>query len=103
MWDSMEEVFILIVVLGSSAATYVWTRQRISDSVALRIAVHAVLECLGAATMFFVVNTAVGFALVLTVRGLTPSFVSVYVLKPIMLVALSLLQGLIFTLWWREQ
>ena len=99
----MEEVFILIVVLGSSAATYVWTRQRISDSVALRIALHAVLECLGAATMFFVANTAIGFALVLTVRGLTPGFVPVYVLKPIMLVALSLLQGLVFTLWWREQ
>ena len=68
---------------------------------ALRPAVERMLECIGATLIFAVVNVALGTAIILALRSVTGTFVSVYVINDITWLGLSLLQGLTFR-WWRE-
>lgn len=65
-----------------------------------RLAVKGALALLGAATGFLVLNVLIGVATVLAVRTFTPAFLSVYVLNDLALLGLSLLQGLVFGLWY---
>lgn len=60
------------------------------------------LECLGLSVAFLGCNLAAGVALVLGLRVLTRQFVSVYWLNDISLVALSLVQALVFHCWRRR-
>jgi hypothetical protein len=59
------------------------------------------LEYLGLTAVFLAVNLAVGMALVLVLRALTGSFISVYWLKDITLVLLSFGQAFLFQIWRR--
>ena len=96
----MQELFILgLVVLTSAAAAVVAVRGLAWSVGALAAGVVATLELVGAGLVFFVVNLAVGLAIVLVARALTRAHVSVYVLNDAALLALSLLQGLAFQCW----
>jgi len=68
---------------------------------ALRHAAARVLDCLGLGLVFLAVNLLIGGLVVLALRLVTESFVSLYVLNDDTILALSLLQGLIVQ-WWRE-
>ena len=57
------------------------------------------LELLGMSAIFLALNVALGLVVILSVRALTPVFLSVYVLNDSAIVALSLLQGLVFESW----
>jgi hypothetical protein len=65
----------------------------------LRAAVGRMLECLGAALVFMIVNLAVGAAIVLGTRATTGGFISIYLLDDATWVVLSALQGLAWSLW----
>ncbi len=49
--------------------------------------------------IFFLVNFAVGTALILGLRSLTGQFISVYIVNDATLAVLSLLQALVFYRW----
>ena len=68
---------------------------------ALRHAAARALDCLGLGLVFLAVNLLIGGLVVLALRLVTESFVSLYVLNDDTILALSLLQGLIVQ-WWRE-
>jgi hypothetical protein len=98
----MGEVFVLFVVLASSTGAYMWTRRTIPiDAAGLRWAVHILLECVGTAILFLAINTVTAVILVISVRRFTSVFISVYRLDPLLLAALSLLQGFLFWLGWQ--
>ena len=98
----MEKLFILFLIAATSVTSYAFMTRRGADTSALRSACKTVLECIGAATLFFIANGALGTALILAIRGLTPLFISVYVLNNSMpvLVVLSMVQGFVFHIWW---
>ncbi len=94
-----QGALLLLVVAMTSVAT-AWTvrrrpRGRLTDAVRLT------LELVGIATLFLLGNLALGLAMILAIRGMTPVFVSVYVLNDTALVALSALQGAVFFCWRR--
>ena len=60
------------------------------------------LECLGWGVIFFGFNVAVGFAGVLLLRWALGTFVSLYEINDIAILQLSLFQGAVFRLWWRN-
>ena len=59
------------------------------------------LEVIGATLVFLAVNTAAIVALALATRLLTRGFLSVYAVEDPMLLALSLIEALVFQLWRR--
>ena len=65
-------------------------------------AVGTVMECLGMFLLFLILNVALGLAFVLFTRGFTNQFVSAYSLSDSTLIFLSLFQGFVFQLWWRD-
>jgi hypothetical protein len=62
-------------------------------------AIVATVEVVGAAMLFFAANLALGAALVLAIRQLTPFYPSLYEVADVAVLALSLLQALIFESW----
>jgi len=98
----MEAIFISGVAGLTSIGTYfcatVWLRLPADK---LGKALGKMLECVGTSLVFLTVNLAVAVTMVLVVRGLTRTFVSVYMSDDAALVGLSILQGLTFQ-WWRE-
>lgn len=60
------------------------------------------LEYIGAAFVFLCLNLVLGVAIVLALRWLTPWFVSLYQVTDVVLVLLSVLQGVVFQTWWRS-
>ena len=96
----MEQKVILGLVAFSSLLAYLaGTRGFALSPAGLRPALARLLELVGITVVFFVVNLAVGVAIILAVRVVTPAFVSIYVLNDMTLVALSALQGVLFELW----
>ena len=67
----------------------------------LRRAGARVVDCIGLGLVFLAANLAIGGLVVLALRIVTDSFVSLYVLNDDTILALSLLQGLVVQ-WWRE-
>jgi hypothetical protein len=67
----------------------------------LAAAVLAAVELIGATTLFFLANLAVGVVLVLAVRGLTPFYPSLYEVTEIALLLVSLVQAAIVETWRR--
>jgi hypothetical protein len=58
------------------------------------------LETVGVALIFLVANLLLAVVLVVALRGVTGTFVSVYVTDDTAWLGLALLQGLVFQ-WWR--
>jgi hypothetical protein len=96
----MMEITILVLVGLTSMGAYLaavrtfgWSR------LDLVTAFLRMLDVVGASTMFFATNLALGIAAILAMRGLTGRFVSLYVLDDISLLLLSVVQGLLFEYW----
>lgn len=97
----MDDAFVLILVgLTSTGAYAVGARWLGLSAKALRGAAGKVLECLGLVVVFFAVNLAAGMIAVFAARAVTRGFVSLYLADDVLLLVLSLLQGLLFA-WWR--
>ena len=64
--------------------------------------IEILLQCVGAAAAFFIVNAVIGILLVLTVRSVSTLFVSLYLLNPVLLTVFSMIQGFIFWMWWQS-
>ncbi len=90
---------VLIVGLTSLAAYLAATRFAGRRRADLQGALKETLECLGLVVIFFLVNFAVGTALILGLRSLTGQFISVYIVNDATLAVLSLLQALVFYRW----
>jgi hypothetical protein len=95
----MDTAFILVVVGLSSLAAAIVARGRARRS--LRSAVGKMLETIGLAALFLFLNVAVGFCLTLLARVVGGRFVSLYHSDDVTIVAVSVLQALVFQ-WGRE-
>ena len=96
----MEAYYLLLLFGMTSAALYLAaTRGLGTRRDALRPALGRLLECVGLAIVLAALNLAVGFLLVLALRRLTGSFVSLYLNTDGTLLALSLLQAIVLQ-WW---
>lgn len=99
----MEAYYLLLLFAVTSAALYVAaTRVLGARRGALRPALGRMLEWLGLVILLVTFNLAVGFVLVLALRKLTGSFVSLYLNTDGALLALSLLQAAALQWWMRE-
>jgi len=98
----IEQVFVPVVIALSTALGIAVAARRFGwPARALAGAWGKVLECVGAAVVFCVLNAAVGVALILASRALSGRFVSLYLGADHTLIAASALQALLFQ-WWRE-
>lgn len=95
----MRALFVLAIVAGTSAAAGLFGRRALGLSArGLAPALSRVLETLGMAVTFFGLNLAIAMAAILTLRA-AGTFISLYVADDLGLVALSLLQALVFQRW----
>ena len=104
-------VLIAIVVVSTLAALVATVRSGFVPRDGWRPAVWTALGLIGVSAhvapadevsaVFLAVNLSIGIAAILLVRFFTPLFVSIYVLNDMTLVGLSLLQGLVFGVWYR--
>ena len=100
----MEDALYLIgLVALTSGLVWVAGRRllRLQTSV-LRPALRRLLEWVGLTVLLYALNLFAGFALVLLLRKLTGSFVSMYINTDVTLVLLSAFQALVFQ-WWRAE
>jgi len=95
-------ILISIVVVSTLAALVATVRSGFVPRDGWRPALWTALGLIGASAVFFVLNLTIGVAAILLVRSVTPLFVSIYVLNDVTLVGLSLLQGLVFGVWYRD-
>ena len=96
----MEAYYLLLLFGVTSLLLYLAaTRGLGARRGALRPALGRMVECLGLAIVVAAFNVAVGFLLVLALRRLTGSFVSLYLNTDVVLLALSLLQAIALQ-WW---
>ena len=96
----MEAIYLLALFGVTSPALYLIATRRLgARRGALRPALARLLECVGLTVVLAVVNLALGFVLVLALRGLTGSFVSLYLNIDSTLLVLSLLQAIVLQ-WW---
>jgi hypothetical protein len=97
------EAYYLLLLFGvTSLALYLAaTRGLGARRDALRPALGRLLECVGLAIVVAAFNVAVGFLLVLALRRLTGSFVSLYLNTDGTLLALSLMQAIVLQWWLR--
>jgi hypothetical protein len=95
----MDTAFILVVVGFSSLAAALVARGRSRRR--LRSAVEKTLETIGLAAVFLFLNVGVGFCLALLARVVGGRFVSFYHSDDVTILAVSVLQALVFQ-WSRE-
>lgn len=99
------EAYYLLLLFGlTSAALYLAATRGLGlRRAALRPALARMLEFVGLAIVLAVLNLAAGFLLVLALRRLTGSFVSLYLNTDATLIALSLLQAVVLQWWMRDE
>jgi hypothetical protein len=98
----VNAIFLLGLGALTSAGAYLIGRRRLGLSRNTVVtAITKLLECVGMALVFFGLNLAVGMVGILAGRLLTRGFVSLYLANDVVLLVLSLLQGVTFQ-WWRE-
>jgi hypothetical protein len=97
----MIGIFMLAVAGLTSAAAYLLGVRALGlVPTRLGAALGKMLEMVGAVLTFLVADLLVALVLV-ALRGVTGTFVSVYVIDDTVWLGLALLQGLVFQ-WWRE-
>jgi hypothetical protein len=98
------EAYYLLLLFGvTSPALYLAATRGLGiRRDALRPALARMLECVGLAIVIAALNVAVGVLLVLALRRLTGSFVSLYLITDGTLLVLSLLQAIALQWWLRE-
>jgi hypothetical protein len=95
----MDTIFIVVVVGLSSLAAALVARGHARRG--LPSAVGKALETIGLTAVFLCLNVGLGFCLILLVRVVTGGFASLYKNDDVTILALSVLQALLFH-WWRE-
>ncbi len=96
----MREGFVLLLIaLTSAGAWTIGARGLGLESRALGGAVGRMLESLGVIVVCFSANLLIGGLLILTARSVGPGFVSLYLADDVTVLALSVLQGLVFQAW----
>ena len=96
----METALIFVLVGLTSAAAYVGGTRALGRSPSgLRVNLSYLVEGVGFAAAFLVLNLVVGFAIVRTLPVPAEWGVSVYSLEDSTLVVLSVLQGFAFRRW----
>lgn len=94
-----DHVVVVVVLLLTALLAILAGRRR--GLVGLGRALITAIEAIGATTLFFVANLAIGVLLVLAVRLVTPFYLSLYEVTDVALLVLSLLQALTFEAWRR--
>lgn len=99
----MDKLYVPLLVLLTSLIGYWYIRRRLSlEPGDIKQAIGSTLEFIGCWVMVYTANLLVGLIAVLLIRGITGFFISVYVLKGVMLVLFTLLQALVlYHLWCR--
>ena len=98
----MIGIFILAVAGLTSAAAYLLGVRPLGLAPArLGAALGKTLEMVGVVLSFLCADLLVALVLVVALRGVTGTFVSVYGIGDTVWLGLALLQGLVFQ-WWRE-
>jgi hypothetical protein len=99
----MESLYLIGLVALTSGLAWRAGRRRLGLSLAsLRPALLRLLEWMGLTALFYALNLFAGLALVLVIRKLTGSFVSMYINTDATLALLSAFQALVFQ-WWRAE
>ena len=94
------EVFLAIVTaITSLGGIFLGTRWLGRSLAGLRAALGLLLECLGAVAVFTALNLGLAAGLIMGVRAFTPWFASLYLLDDVAWIAVSLLQGIAWSLW----
>ncbi len=92
--------FILALAgLTSVGAYFIGTKWLRLPGRTFGAAIGRMLESVGMTLVFLALNVAVAVTIVLAVRGVTGTFVSIYLTDDAAWVGLSLLQGLTFQSW----
>jgi hypothetical protein len=65
--------------------------------------INALFQCIGAFALFLAMNLALGLAIILTIRSVTPHFMTVYELENPVLIAFSAVQAFVFQRWWKTR
>jgi len=100
----MDDYFIFLIALVTTAAGWWITRKILGASgISFADAVRRLMECVGAFVVFLIVNMTIGVTMVLLIRSTTSRFVSIYLLDDYMVVLLSAVQGVLFSLWWSDR
>src|SRR6185503_13265701 len=98
-----DALYLIGLVALTSALVWVAGRRLLGlQTSALRPALRRLLEWVGLTVLLYALNLFAGFALVLLLRKLTGSFVSMYINTDVTLVLLSAFQALVFQ-WWRAE
>jgi hypothetical protein len=84
-------LIIIVAVTSGFAVALAWPR----GNGTLGKAALATVEVVGATTLFFGANVAVGMALVLAARRFTPFYPTLYEVSDVALLLLSLVQALV--------
>jgi hypothetical protein len=99
----VESYYLLLLSGLTSAVLYLaGTRGLGLRPGALGPALIRMLECVGLALVLAALNVGAGFLLVLALRRLTGSFVTLYLNTDATLLVLSLLQAVALQWWMRE-
>lgn len=101
--NDIYDIFPFVIVAITTTIVYaIFNKTAAGQGRSLRQAFRRLLECVGAFTLFFAINLAVGVILISSIRSLTPRFIALYALQNLMLLVLSAFQGFIFQLWWKR-
>lgn len=100
MLRELDDVVLPLAFLLTSLGAYLLARCVFRlDPRRLGAAVRTMLECFGLTAAFFVLNIAVGAAVVHALRLLPVQFVALYAATDMILLPLSLVQALVFHGW----
>ena len=96
----MEAYYVLLpVAVTSLLIAAIVTRRLGARAAGLRSAITRMVELAGLAILLAIANLAAGFVLVLSLRRVTGTFVSLYLNADGTLLALSVLQAVVLQ-WW---
>ena len=95
----MDFLIAGVVALTSASAYVIASRWLGLPSAGLWMAIRRLLECLGTAAIFTVVNLSAAAAVILIARVLAGHFMSAYLLDDEVWLVVSTLQGLTWALW----
>lgn len=96
----MEQMFLILLVGLTSLGAYgvgTWTLGLLPGQI--WPSVLRLLQLTGMMLVFLAINLTIGLAAILTVRTVTHTFLSVYLLDDAFLLWVSALQGILFVCW----
>lgn len=98
----MDALYLILLVALTSALSWLAGRRGLGLRASVRPALGRLLEWVGLSVLFYALNLLIGFALVLLLRTITGSFISMYVNTDATLALLAAFQAVVFQ-WWRAE